>query len=148
MAISTAQGKKGDRRNKPSFNEINITPLTDIFLVLLIIMMVLAPMFQSSQAGIHAPKLLSGQAIEDNKVKVEITQKGRIFVNSKATAIAALGEQLKRVKPASQESIVVVKADAQTKNDIVLKVYQAASQAGYQKMTLSGEPIATEAGGH
>ena len=45
---------------RDSFNEINITPLTDIFLVLLIIMMVIAPTFQSNDSSIKMPEINSG----------------------------------------------------------------------------------------
>ena len=52
---------------KALFTEINITPLTDIFLVLLIIMMVVAPTFQSIDNTITIPEVNSGNAIEQGK---------------------------------------------------------------------------------
>ena len=60
MAIRTT-AKDGKRS---TFNEINITPLTDIFLVLLIIMMVIAPSFQSMDNNIKMPEINSGLSIE------------------------------------------------------------------------------------
>ena len=57
---------------KALFTEINITPLTDIFLVLLIIMMVIAPGFQSMDNNITMPEINSGVAIEDKKAIVSI----------------------------------------------------------------------------
>ena len=58
MSIKTAKGKDA------LVTEINITPLTDIFLVLLIIMMVVAPTFQSNNKDITMPEINSGVAIE------------------------------------------------------------------------------------
>ena len=71
--ISTTQQEDG---RKKTFNEINITPLTDIFLVLLIIMMVIAPSFQSMDNNIEMPKINSGIAIEQKNAMVSITKNG------------------------------------------------------------------------
>ena len=68
---------------KALFTEINITPLTDIFLVLLIIMMVVAPTFQSVDNSISIPEVNSGVAIEQGKVVVSVTKDGTIYVDSK-----------------------------------------------------------------
>jgi len=58
MAFKTSKGKDA------LFTEINITPLTDIFLVLLIIMMVIAPTFQSHDSNIKMPEINSGLTVE------------------------------------------------------------------------------------
>ena len=50
----------GSNKKSKLFTEINITPLTDIFLVLLIIMMVIAPTFQSMDNSISIPEINSG----------------------------------------------------------------------------------------
>ena len=65
---------------KALFTEINITPLTDIFLVLLIIMMVVAPTFQSVDNSISVPEVNSGTAIEQGKVTVSVTKDGQTFI--------------------------------------------------------------------
>ena len=70
MAISTS----GNTSGKKIFNEINITPLTDIFLVLLIIMMVVAPMFQAIDQDITLPSINSGLSVDDKEVTVAVTK--------------------------------------------------------------------------
>ena len=67
MAFSTNKKQK-------LFTEINITPLTDIFLVLLIIMMVVAPSFQSMDNAVDVPEVNNGVNIEDAKVTISVTQ--------------------------------------------------------------------------
>ena len=66
---------------KKTFNEINITPLTDIFLVLLIIMMVIAPSFQTVDNNITMPDINSGTGIETKNATVSITKDGSFYVN-------------------------------------------------------------------
>ncbi len=138
MALS--QGGQGQGS---IFTEINITPLTDIFLVLLIMMMVIAPTFQNAQEGITPPKIASGQSIEDNKVTVEITKEGTIFLNGAAVSPASLVQQLRGALPAEGEKHVIVKADENTESSQVTKVYKAAGEAGFEKMTIAGEPLSS-----
>ena len=83
---------------KALFTEINITPLTDIFLVLLIIMMVVAPTFQSVDNAITIPEVNSGNAIEQGKVVVSVTKDGTIYVDSKKSSIQFLVSDLEAVK--------------------------------------------------
>ena len=67
MNFSSQKQEDGTRQ---TFNEINITPLTDIFLVLLIIMMVIAPSFQSVNGDIKMPEINSGLSVEQKEAVV------------------------------------------------------------------------------
>jgi biopolymer transport protein ExbD len=138
MGISQGGEGKGSL-----FTEINITPLTDIFLVLLIIMMVIAPMFQQANKSIKVPEIKAGEALTDDKVTVELTQAGEIFVNGTKTAAAELVSSLTALATKTQDKIIVVRADQATKSSEVMKVYEAAGQAGYEKLTIAGEPLST-----
>jgi len=137
MAIS--QGGQGSGK---IFSEINITPLTDIFLVLLIVMMVIAPMFDSQNQKIKVPSIFSGHTIEEHKVNVEITKAGEIYVNSKQVSAENLQAELKAQSEKTHETHVVLRADKATHSSEVLKVFEAASQAGFDKLTIAGQPSA------
>ncbi len=124
------------------FSEINITPLTDIFLVLLIIMMVIAPMFQSIDQDIKLPMINSGLSVEENKVTVAVTKTGKYYVNSAETELKDLGKKLKEVLPATEkEKIIVLKADSDAQTSAIIKVMEQASNSGYAKLTVAGEPL-------
>ena len=129
-----------DKKNK-SFNEINITPLTDIFLVLLIIMMVVAPSFQSVDTEIKSPEINSGIAIEDKNATVSITKDGDMFLNGTPVTEEDLTEKLIELKNSLQQKEVLVKADEATKNKEIMKVMRAAQDAEYEKLTVAGEPL-------
>ncbi|MDD3594727.1 MAG: biopolymer transporter ExbD [Candidatus Gastranaerophilales bacterium] len=134
MAISTE--KKGK-----IFNEINITPLTDIFLVLLIIMMVMAPTFSSMDKNITIPEVNSGVNVENKQVIVSITKNDELFVNDKQVKAMQLEDELKSLLELSPDKSVVVKADESTKSSEILKVVKAAQGSGYEKLTVAGEPL-------
>ena len=71
---------------KDSFNEINITPLTDIFLVLLIIMMVIAPMLDQQGLNLAVPEVVKQEQIQkDPKImNVVVTENNKILWNGEA----------------------------------------------------------------
>jgi len=123
------------------FNEINITPLTDIFLVLLIIMMVLAPMFQSVDKNINMPEINNGSSVEDKEVTVAITQNAEFFVNGAAVDPANLQAELSKLIGKTKGKNVVVKADAKAKSKEIMKVIRSAEYAGFEKLTVAGEPL-------
>ena len=138
MAIKLTQSENG---KKATFNEINITPLTDIFLVLLIIMMVIAPGFQSMDNNITMPEINSGITIEDKKAVVSITKDGEMFLNGEKTTEDVLEQKLTELVNESQEKQVVVRADEKTKSSEILKIMRLAQSAGYEKLTVAGEPL-------
>ena len=79
MAIKVSKETGG---KKQTFNEINITPLTDIFLVLLIIMMVIAHSLQSIVNNINMPEITLVTGNEKLKAYTTVTKKEEIFIHS------------------------------------------------------------------
>ncbi len=128
-------------KNDGIFNEINITPLTDIFLVLLIIMMFIAPMFQALDKNIKLPSVNSGKQVEEKEVTVAVTRDSKFFVNSAPVKDVKLTEKLKELLPEAKDKKVIVKADSRTKTKEIMKVLNAAKNAGYEKLTVVGEPF-------
>ena len=127
---------------KALFTEINITPLTDIFLVLLIIMMVVAPTFQSIDNTITIPEVNSGNAIEQGKVIVSVTKDGVIYVDSKKSSLDNLVVDLEAVKnPDDKSPEIVVKADEKVKSTVIMSIMDAAQDASYKKLIVAGEPL-------
>ena len=126
---------------KALFTEINITPLTDIFLVLLIIMMVVAPTFQSVDNTITIPEINSGNSIEQGKVIVSVTKDGTIYVDSKKTTAASLLADLEAVRGDSENPELVVKADEKVKSSVIMQIMDAAQDAHYKKLIVAGEPL-------
>ncbi len=126
---------------KALFTEINITPLTDIFLVLLIIMMVVAPTFQSVDNSITIPEVNSGTAIEQGKVTVSVTRDGTIYVDSKRSSVDRLVADLTALKTDDAKAEVVVKADEKVKSSVIMDIMDAAQDAHYKKLIVAGEPL-------
>ena len=123
------------------FTEINITPLTDIFLVLLIIMMVVAPTFQSNEKQITIPEINSGVAIEQKNATISVTKEGAMYLNGNPITEAQITEQLIALKPSLEKAELVVKADEKVKSAKIMEIMNAAQDAEYKKLILAGEPL-------
>jgi len=134
MAIQSSE-------RKGLFTEINITPLTDIFLVLLIIMMVIAPMFQNVDNNIKLPTIKAGTGVDEKDITVAITKDAHFFINSQAVNENQLPEKLSALAESSQDKKIVVKADSQTKTKYIMSVMNAAQNAGFEKLVVAGEPL-------
>ena len=130
-----------NKKSSKLFTEINITPLTDIFLVLLIIMMVIAPSFQSMDNAIEIPEINSGISIEQKNATVSITKEGLMFINGKQIDPEELTSELETLKPSLEAPDLVVKADSSVKSSEIMKVMNAAQDAEYKKLIVAGEPL-------
>ena len=132
---------RSQQDRKKTFNEINITPLTDIFLVLLIIMMVIAPSFQSVDNNIDMPDINSGIAIETKNATVSITKDGSFFVNETKVSPVNLEHQLSSIINNVEKKEVIVRADKSTKSSEIMKVMKAAQNSGFEKLVVAGTPL-------
>lgn len=126
---------------KKTFNEINITPLTDIFLVLLIIMMVIAPSFQTVDNNIVMPDISSGAGIETKNATVSITKDGSFFVNESKVTPNNLESKLSSIIDDVEKKEVIVRADKSTKSSEIMKVMKAAQNSGFEKLVVAGTPL-------
>ncbi|MBO6087576.1 biopolymer transporter ExbD [bacterium] len=135
MAIKSSKGKDA------LFTEINITPLTDIFLVLLIIMMVVAPTFQSNDTSIKVPEINSGIAVEQRNATVSVTKEGDMFLNGTPITEENLSEELLALKDSLEKPELVVKADEKVKSAKIMEIMNAAQDAEYKKLIVAGEPL-------
>ena len=141
MSIKVSKETGG---KKQTFNEINITPLTDIFLVLLIIMMVIAPSFQSIDNNIKMPEISSGTGIEEQNTNISVTKNGEIFLNSEKISEESLEEKLNTLVEQNEAKEVIVRADKEAKSSKILSIMNAAQDAGYKKLIVAGEPLSKQ----
>ena len=135
MAFKTSKGKEA------LFTELNITPLTDIFLVLLIIMMVIAPTFQSNDSSIKMPEINSGLAVEQKNATISVTKDGKFYVNGAQVQEDDIYNQLLALKPKLEKKEVVVKADESVRSREIMKIMKAAQDAEFDKLIVAGEPL-------
>ncbi|MDR3111655.1 MAG: biopolymer transporter ExbD [Elusimicrobiota bacterium] len=126
-----------NRRKKNLVSEINITPFTDVVLVLLIIFMITTPMLTQPQIKVNLPKTQTSDNNDTSNVDVLISQKGLSYLDGKQVAISSLSDAIKDILLKHPDKGVIVKADRNVKYDIVIKVVEQAKKAGAVKFALA-----------
>ncbi|BAC89081.1 MAG: biopolymer transporter ExbD [Aphanocapsa lilacina HA4352-LM1] len=140
MAIQAGGSGRG-RRNRSGFTEINITPLTDVFLVLVIILLITAPLIQNNGLKVDLPTSATGDKPEQKKsLVVGVDKDGKYSVNGAVVPEANLLAALRREAESSGQKVLVVQADADARQKNVVKVMDAARQAGLEKLVVATQP--------
>jgi biopolymer transport protein ExbD len=121
-----------------SFNEINITPLTDIFLVLLIIMMVIAPMLDSQGLKLSVPALGSAPETSEKPktLTVKVLGQGSYIIEGRPYPKAALKQVLQDSKAQHPDGLII-EADPQSTHGAVMQLMDAARQINITKIAVT-----------
>ena len=123
---------------RDSFNEINITPLTDIFLVLLIIMMVIAPMLDQQGLNLAVPEVVNAEQVsKDPKImNVTVTQDNRYIFNGEEIQTANLDEHFSKYLKQYPDGLLI-QADDNSEHGAIVKVMDSARNVGFTSISLS-----------
>ena len=135
MAMSGPK-KRGGRDEVMS--EINITPLTDIFLVLLIIFMVTSVAMVQSGATIDLPRVQETES-EPRQIIVTVTPQKEIFVNNQPVALAELELYLRPIIEAMEDVPVVLEGDQSVILGEAVKILSAAQRAGATQIAIAAQ---------
>ena len=124
--------------NSDIIAEINITPLTDIFLVLLIIFMITSSAIVESGGKVNLPSAVKTQS-EPRGTTVTITPNHEIYVNQKKVNEANLENALREVFNASPEKIVILRGDREVLLGEAVRVLSIVKKAGASEIAIAAE---------
>lgn len=123
---------------RDSFNEINITPLTDIFLVLLIIMMVIAPMLDQQGLNLAVPEIVNQENIvKDSKImNFVVTNDNKYLFNNTEIADADLEKTVSENMKEYPDGLLI-QVDDDAEHGAVVKLMDSARNVGVTSISLS-----------
>ena len=123
---------------KESFNEINITPLTDIFLVLLIIMMVIAPLLDQQGLNLTVPDMVEEQQVKDSKILTVFVSNDDRYYTAEDEEVPAenLGAVIKEKAPEYPDGLLIEAAPEAT-HGAVVKLMDEARNSGITNISMS-----------
>jgi biopolymer transport protein TolR len=129
-------GQRRRRGGRGGFSEINVTPMVDVMLVLLIIFMVAAPMLTSG-VQVDLPKA-SAQPLQgqDEPITVSIQADDKIFVQKERVTIDQLAAKLKAIAGEKSDTRIFVKGDKSVDYGRIMRVVGAVNEAGFHKIAL------------
>lgn len=134
MAFSQNNGKRG------LVSDINVTPLVDVMLVLLIIFMITAPMMTQG-VDVDLPETTARPLQQDEApVVVTVTRKGEIFIDRNRGDQAMLRRQLAQMARKGTDRTILLKADKDVPYGLVVAVMADVKSAGFDKLGMVTEP--------
>jgi biopolymer transport protein TolR len=138
MAIST--GHTG----RTALSEINVTPLVDVMLVLLIIFMITAPMLTAG-LDVDLPNARAPQLdVDDEKLLLTITRDRDVYLGETQVPRDRLDEALRTNKKLQMDQAVYVHADENVPYGFVVQVFALIREAGIEKVGLVTDPLGSE----
>ncbi|HCB11878.1 MAG TPA: biopolymer transporter ExbD [Cyanobacteria bacterium UBA11991] len=122
---------------RKTFHDINITPLTDIFLVLLIIMMVVAPLLDQQGISLSVPENVEEQKIDKNPqiLTVYVTKTNQYYINNEEIAADNLGTVLSQEMKNYPDGMLI-KTDSDSTHGAVVKLMDNARSAGVKAISI------------
>jgi biopolymer transport protein ExbD len=135
---------RSHKRDKP---ELNLIPMIDVLIVLLIFLVLTTTFSRETAMHIRLPQASSDAAPEKGGVDVVIDAEGRYFVNEHQVVnnrVETLKKALINAAGDDKDPLVTISADQKTTHQAVMTLLDAAGQAGFKHITFAAESVADE----
>jgi biopolymer transport protein TolR len=135
---------------RSSLADINITPLVDVVLVLLVIFMITAPVLQSG-IEVSVPKTRTVREITEERMVVTIDHDQKVFLGDQAVNIHELPQKLHRAGTDPAHQVIYLRADQTVPFGAFASVMDAVKQAGITNVSIVTQPLESKSaatGGH
>jgi biopolymer transport protein TolR len=136
MGIATSSRRRGRSKRRAAMAEINVTPLVDVMLVLLIIFMVTAPLLTSG-VPIQLPDSRANPLDQEpDQVTISIDRQGEIFINDDRVPNGGLADRLAALHHGGKPPLVTLRADRGIDYGRVMAVMGELNHAGFNSISL------------
>ena len=132
------------QREGAVLSQINVTPLVDVMLVLLVIFMVTAPIIQQG-VQVNLPQAKAGAITgSEELLVVTVAKNGKIYLNDNAMNLEELGQKLRAIRKLQADKQVYLRADQDVKYGLVMKTIAEIKQAGIERLGMVSRPPSEE----
>jgi biopolymer transport protein ExbD len=131
--------QRGRHKEEP---EINLVPMIDVLLVILIFLMITTTYSKFSEMEISLPQATSNQQVEHaDVINILVSAAGAYRINGSSVeqSIEALGAALRKAAGERPDPVIVINADADATHQAVIRVMEAARLTGYNHITFTTE---------
>ena len=144
MAASMPKGGGRKGRYQP-LAEINVTPLVDVMLVLLIIFMVAAPLMNTA-VNVDLPKATASPVNQDSEpLNVSVNSQGQVFLQDQAIPLGELAAKLTAIAQDQKDRRIFVRGDRTNSYGTMMEVMGVIIQGGFTKVSLLTDPSGARA---
>lgn len=121
-------------------SSLDITPMIDIVFIMLIFFIVTASFIKEAGIDVNRPGAVTAERKERASILVAIDENGQVWVDKRPVDIRAVRANIERLRAENPEGGVVIQADTESKNGILVKVMDAARLAGVSDVSLAATP--------
>jgi biopolymer transport protein ExbD len=132
--------RKGSRTEDEA--EINMTPMLDVVFIMLIFFIVTASFVKESGIDVNRPDASTATVKERGNILVAITASDQIWIDRRQVDIRAVRANIERLKAENPQGSVVIQADKNSKNGLLVQVMDASRQAGVFNVSIAANEVA------
>ena len=119
--------------------EINITPMLDVVFIMLIFFIVTASFVKEAGIDVNRPDAATAERKERGNILVAISETGQIWINKRQVDPRAVRANIERMHAENPQGAVVIQADENSKNGLLVQVMDAARLAGVSEVSIAAE---------
>ena len=139
IKVDSAESGSGGYRVGGTLAEINIIPLVDVTLVLLLIFMLTAPLMYRG-IDVNLPKTSGKPTVTEERMVLTLTKDHTIYINDKPAALASLEQQLRDLFKNRQDKTLYLRADQALQYGFVVETMDRVRRSGIEKLGMVTEP--------
>jgi biopolymer transport protein ExbD len=129
------------RSREQDESEVNLTPMLDVVFIMLIFFIVTASFVKEAGIDVNRPDAATAERKERGNIMVAITATGQIWIDKRQVDPRALRANIERLHAENPQGAVVIQADEDSKNKLLVQVMDAARLAGISNVSLAAEVV-------
>ena len=129
------------RARQQEESEVNLTPMLDVVFIMLIFFIVTASFVKESGIDITRPPAATAERKERGNILIAITNNDQIWVDRRQVDPRALRANIERLHAENPQGTVIIQADIESKNGLLVQVMDAARLAGVKSVSLAAEVV-------
>ena len=120
--------------------EVNMTPMLDVVFIMLIFFIVTASFVKEAGVEVNRQQASTAEPKESANLFIAITDNGQIWMDKRVIDVRAVRANIERLHAENPQGAVVIQADKNSKNGLLVQVLDAAKAAGVQNVSLAADP--------
>jgi biopolymer transport protein ExbD len=130
-----------NRFDEEEDNEVNLTPMLDVVFIMLIFFIVTASFVKEAGIEVTKPSAATAERKEKGNILVAISANNQIWIDRRQVDPRALRANLERMHGENPNGAVVIQADEESKNKLLVQVMDAARMAGVKSVSIAAEVV-------
>ena len=120
--------------------EVNLTPMLDVTVIMLIFFIVTASFVKEAGVDVNRQQASTAEPKESANLFIAITDSGQIWMDKRIIDARAVRANIERLHAENPQGAVVIQADKDSKNGLLVQVLDAAKAAGVENVSLAADP--------